>query len=181
LLNRAGFGGSPGDVEKLHGLGREAAVEFLIAGKEMQGAFRLPEWCDMEQAVADAKMRREQFMDAQRARRSAAKSDEADKARRMAFQDFQKENRSHALEAQGWWFNRMLKTSAPLREKMVLFWHDHFATSIQKVKQPVLLMNQNELFRKNAFGSFRDLTQAIVRDPAMMLYLDTEIEQGHAE
>jgi uncharacterized protein (DUF1800 family) len=78
------------------------------------------------------------------------------------------------LEAQGWWFRRMLLTKAPLREKMTLFWHDHFATSIQKVKQPVLMMNQNELFRKNAFGSFKDLTQAILMDPAMLLYLDTE-------
>jgi uncharacterized protein (DUF1800 family) len=68
----------------------------------------------------------------------------------------------------------MLGTDAPLREKMTLFWHDHFATSIQKVKQPVLMVRQNELFRHNAFGSFKDLTHAILMDPAMMLYLDTQ-------
>ena len=82
------------------------------------------------------------------------------------FKDLQKENRQHALESQGWWFRRMLKTESPLREKMTLFWHDHFATSIQKVKQPVLMLKQNELFREHAFGSFKDLTQAILLDPA---------------
>jgi uncharacterized protein (DUF1800 family) len=68
----------------------------------------------------------------------------------------------------------MLTTKAPLREKMTLFWHDHFATSIQKVRQPVLLVKQNDLFRDHAFGNFRELTQQVVRDPAMMLYLDTQ-------
>ncbi len=57
---------------------------------------------------------------------------------------------------------------------MTLFWHDHFATSIQKVKQPVLMIEQNELFREHAFGNFRELTQEVVKDPAMMIYLDTQ-------
>ena len=57
---------------------------------------------------------------------------------------------------------------------MTLFWHDHFVTSIQKVKQPVLMVRQNDLFRRGALGSAKDLTQAILMDPAMMLYLDTQ-------
>jgi uncharacterized protein (DUF1800 family) len=101
-------------------------------------------------------------------------AEEAEKIRRTSSQQMQKDNKRRALESQGWWFRRILVTKAPLREKMTLFWHDHFATSIQKVKQPVLMMMQNELFREYAFGNFRDLTQKIVRDPAMMLYLDTQ-------
>ncbi len=154
-------------------MGREKAVDSLLNPKEALDAFPLPEWCNKERALADARMRIEQFQDARKMKEGMT-PEEADKAKRMAFQDFQKENRRHALEGQGWWFNRILKTSAPLREKMTVFWHDHFATSIQKVKQPVLLMMQNGLFREHAFGSFKDLTQAIVRDPAMMLYLDTQ-------
>ena len=100
--------------------------------------------------------------------------EQADRTRRQFNQQRQREARARSLEAQDWWFKRMLKTKAPLREKMVLFWHDHFATSFQKVKQPVLLMQQNELFRQHATGSFKELTHAIVKDPAMMLYLDTQ-------
>ena len=173
LLSRAGFGGSPGEIGELHGMGRERAVDYLLEPKEALDAFPLPEWCNKERALADARMRIEQFRDAQQNKRDMT-AEEAEKARRMAFQEFQKENRQHSVEAQGWWFQRILRTKAPLREKMTLFWHDHFATSIQKVKQPVLMMNQNALFREHAFGSFRELTQAIVRDPAMMLFLDTQ-------
>jgi len=42
------------------------------------------------------------------------------------------------------------------------------------------MLNQNELFRQHAFGSFRGLTQEILMDPAMLLYLDTgSSRKGH--
>ena len=67
----------------------------------------------------------------------------------------------------------MTQTPVPLLEKMTLFWHGHFATSLQKVKAPRLMLEQNELFREHATGSFRELTKAVCVDPAMMVYLDT--------
>lgn len=173
LLNRAGFGGSPAEIKTFHALGRTKAVDSLIAPTEALDAFPLPDWCNDEQALADQRSRMEQFRSVQQATRSLS-PEEAEKTKREAFQRRQREERQRGLEAQGWWFRRMLKTQAPLREKMTLFWHDHFATSIQKVKQPLLMVRQNELFRREAFGSFKDLTQAILMDPAMMLYLDTQ-------
>jgi uncharacterized protein (DUF1800 family) len=173
LLNRAGFGGDPSEIKTLHALGRQNAVESLIAPSEPMDAFPLPEWAGPEQFRKDLQARFEQRRASQKARR-AADPEAAEMKLREAFKEIQKTNRLHALEGQAWWFRRMLKTRAPLREKMTLFWHDHFATSIQKVKQPVLLIQQNELFRQNAFGSFQKLTQQILLDPAMMLYLDTE-------
>ncbi|HEX7261041.1 MAG TPA: DUF1800 domain-containing protein [Luteolibacter sp.] len=173
LLNRAGFGGSPSSIKALHALGRVKAVNFLIAPTEPLDAFPVPAWCNDEQALADMRARVEQRQAMQKSMRELSPED-ADKLKRDANQEFQKENRQRSLEAQGWWFRRLLETRAPLREKMTLFWHDHFASSIQKVKQPVLMVRQNELFRRNAFGSFRDLTQAVLMDPAMMLYLDTQ-------
>lgn len=173
LLNRAGFGGSPAEIKTFHALGREKAVDSLIAPTEPMDAFPSPSWSNAEQALADMKARRQQFRATQMQTRDLS-PEEVEKAKRETFQEIQKQNRQRALESQAWWFHRMLKTEAPLREKMTLFWHDHFATSIQKVKQPVLMIMQNELFRKNAFGSFKDLTQAILMDPAMMLYLDTQ-------
>ncbi len=173
LLNRAGFGGSPDDVRAFHALGRIKAVDSLISPVEPDDAFPLPAWAIEEQAKADMRERMEKRREVMKSLRGLSPED-AEKKRREAFKDFQRENRMQGLEAQGWWFRRMLLTKAPLREKMTLFWHDHFATSIQKVKEPVLLMRQNQLFREHAFGSFRDLTEAILMDPAMMLYLDTQ-------
>jgi uncharacterized protein (DUF1800 family) len=173
LLNRAGFGGSPDEIKVFHALGRTKAVDSLLVPSEPPTAFPRPAWANEEQALADMRGRIEQRRELQKSLRGRS-PEEVEKIRREAFQKIQKENRRHALEAQAWWFRRMLKTREPLREKMTLFWHDHFATSIQKVKQPVLMLYQNELFRRHAFGSFKDLTQAVLMDPAMMLYLDTQ-------
>ncbi|MEK7951339.1 DUF1800 domain-containing protein [Luteolibacter soli] len=173
LLRRAGFGGSPKDIESFHALGRYKAVESLLAPTEPVDAFNLPAWATHDQALADMKERQEQFQEIRRATRDLS-PEEAEKVRKEYRQKQQRTERQHGIEAQGWWFRRMLKTEAPLREKMVLFWHDHFATSLQKVKQPVLMVMQNELFRRNATGSFKELTHSILKDPAMMLYLDTQ-------
>lgn len=172
LLNRAGFGGSPEEISAFHALGRFKAVDFLISPTEPEDAFPIPAWAKDEQVQADMRARMEKRREIMRSLRGLS-PEEAEKKRREAFQEFQRESRLHGLEAQGWWFRRMLLTKAPLREKMTLFWHDHYATSIQKVKEPILMMKQNRLFREHAFGSFKDLTGAIVMDPAMMLYLDT--------
>lgn len=173
LLNRAGFGGNPADIKAFHALGREAAVESLINPPDDSADFPLPSWADRETAAAAA---RDQLAERRETMRSFAglSPEEADRKRRELQNKLQQAARRHTLEAQGWWFRRMHKTTSPLREKMTLFWHDHFATSAQKVREPVLLINQNELFRKHAFGSFSDLTRAIVNDPAMMIYLDSQ-------
>jgi uncharacterized protein (DUF1800 family) len=173
LLNRAGFGGSPDEIKALHAKGRTKAVELMLGTSEPPDAFPVPEWATEERMREDMRQRivqRRELMQSS----SDLSPEQAEEKRREAFKEIQMENRQHALESQGWWFRRMAKTANPLREKMTLFWHDHFATSIQKVKQPVLMLKQNELFREHAFGSFKDLTQAILLDPAMMLYLDTQ-------
>jgi len=173
LLNRAGFGGCPNEIKTFHALGREKAVDSLFADPDESSVFPLPEWATVERAVADMRGRVEQRRETQKAMRNLS-PEEAEKVRREGFKKMQEENRRHALEGQAGWFRRMMKTRCPLREKMTLFWHDHFATSVQKVKQPVLMVWQNELFRKHALGSFKSLTHEILMDPAMLLYLDTQ-------
>jgi len=74
-----------------------------------------------------------------------------------------------------WWLDRMIRTKRPLQERMVLFWHDHFATSVSKVNVPnglKYLYWQNLLERQYATGNFRDLLKGINRDPAMLWWLD---------
>lgn len=73
------------------------------------------------------------------------------------------------------WIFRMARSAQPLREKLALFWHDHFACQASKVVRPILMQQQLDLFRRFAAGSFRDLLHAIARDPAMLVFLDNRI------
>jgi uncharacterized protein (DUF1800 family) len=73
----------------------------------------------------------------------------------------------------GWWLRRMIRSPQQLREKMTLFWHGHFATSIDKVQDVELMVTQNELLRANALESFSTLVHGIAKDPAMLIYLDS--------
>ncbi len=173
LLNRAGFGGSPSEIKTFHALGRTQAVDLLISPTEPLDQFPMPAWSTDEAIVAEMRDRQESRKAFKKAEKELS-AEAAEKIKQEARQKLQKSNREHALEAQAWWFRRMLKTQAPLREKMTLFWHDHFATSIQKVDRPAFLIRQNDLFRQYALGSFKDLTQAILLDPAMLFYLDAQ-------
>lgn len=72
-----------------------------------------------------------------------------------------------------WWLHVMLNTPHPLRERIALFWHSHFATSAAKVTESRLMQRQNALLRENALGPFRPLLAAMAQDPAMLLWLDS--------
>lgn len=72
-----------------------------------------------------------------------------------------------------WWLDRMLKTAYPLREKMTLFWHNHFATSNAKVQNARYMLGQYHLMQKHALGSFSEMLIEMGTDPAMMVWLDT--------
>ncbi len=74
----------------------------------------------------------------------------------------------------GWWIMRILQTQHPLQEKMTLFWHDHFATSADKVKAPMSMYLQNEIMRRNAVGNFGTMLHEVSKDPAMIVWLDNE-------
>jgi hypothetical protein len=76
-------------------------------------------------------------------------------------------------EIRGWWLYCMLQAGHPLREKMALFWHNHFATSIAKVQNPVMMFRQNCLIRAHSLGHFRPFVHAIAKDPAMLFWLDS--------
>ena len=75
------------------------------------------------------------------------------------------------------WLYRMLYSSHPLREKLTLFWHNHFATSNAKVQNTRHMLGQYELMRRHAQGNFRTLLTDMSRDPAMMIWLDTTQSQ----
>ena len=77
-----------------------------------------------------------------------------------------------ARELQEWWFDLMEQPEHGLREKMTLFWHNHFTSELYVVYVAQYFYIQNRLFREYAFGSFRELTGKVTIDPCMLRYLD---------
>jgi uncharacterized protein (DUF1800 family) len=77
-------------------------------------------------------------------------------------------------QARAWLVARMLRCEHQLREKVALFWHGHFATSIAKVRDLGWMMRQYRLFLDLGLGRFGELLAAVTRDPAMIRWLDNE-------
>jgi Protein of unknown function (DUF1800) len=82
-------------------------------------------------------------------------------------------HRNNTFELRAWWLYCMLNSGDPLREKMTLFWHNHFATSIAKVERPPLMFEQNRLMRKHALGKFGPFLLDMSKDAAMLVWLDS--------
>ena len=158
LLNRAGFGGTPDEINALHAKGPDGAVAAVLNGDDDTDLFPPPAASEAEDIQA-LKERAQAMTEAER-------------------EIFKKEQgrleREKMIELRAWWLNRMRWTTFPAREKALLFWHGHWATSVEKVKEPFLMWQQNETLRAFALGSFRRMALGMSRDPAMMRYLDVQ-------
>ncbi len=75
-------------------------------------------------------------------------------------------------EIVAWWVDQMTASRRPIEERLTWFWHDHFATSAEKVETPYLMWRHVQTLRRHATGSFAELLRAVSRDAAMLLYLD---------
>jgi uncharacterized protein (DUF1800 family) len=144
LLRRAGFGGSSEEIRQLQLLGPSLAVEQLLTFSNNDQTGDNPH--DVEKTLLEV-------LDANGGKIGNAQG-------------------AAILSLQGWWLHKMLNTNQPLKEKLVLFWHGHFATGLDKVRNAFALKNQNELFRRLGTGKFDALTLQVAKDPAMLRYLD---------
>ena len=156
LLARTSFGGTPADIEVLRPLTYEAAVDYLLNGVRQQPRTAAPAWVNEPPPLERRTM-----------------SEEEQKA-------FRAHMREHELALKGWWYQEMLSTDSPLTERLTLFWHNHFTSSLQKVRWPAFLYQQNLLLRQHAVGNFRTFLHAIAKDPAMILYLDSQTNRKGA-
>ena len=95
-----------------------------------------------------------------------------DVARQLANQEERRREREEVARLQAWWLERVHHPASPLREKMTLFWHGHFATSAQKVKSSWHTWHLNHVLRVHALGNFRDLVINVGKSPSMLHYLD---------
>lgn len=148
LLARSGFGGTPAEIEALLPMTREEAVAAILKRAGDRAVTPPPAWDAAWQPAERAGM---------------------SEAERLALRDTQREQ---GRDLKAWWLTEMRVTPSPLTEVMTLFWHNHFTSSLAKVKAPALLYRQNVLLRRHALGNFAALLHAVARDPAMLVYLD---------
>lgn len=80
---------------------------------------------------------------------------------------------SDPVQLRVWWLYSMIEGGHPLREKLTLFWHNHFATSYAKIRSTKLMFEQNTLLRKHALGKFRPFLLDVSKDTAMLVWLDS--------
>ena len=158
LLNRAGFGGSPSEIERLAGLGPDQAISFLIDYEIIPDPTLDPDW-----AKPDPERMRKI--------RDVNQHGTPDEKKQMQ-QEEGKLQREWMMELRGWWLQRMVRGPRPFQEKMVLFWHGHFATSVDKVRDAYFMWRQNELFRRLATGNWQELLTDEGKDTAMLIWLD---------
>lgn len=158
LLNRAGFGGPPLAIQQLADLQMAGAVSHLIDFEKIPDYTPAPEWAHPEPGRLEAL-------------RQAYKSGTPEE-RRLAQQAEQKMQFQRMVELRGWWLDRMAKGPRPFQEKMTLFWHGHFATSSEKVRESYYMWRQNELFRRLATDNWLRLLLEMGKDPAMLVWLD---------
>jgi uncharacterized protein (DUF1800 family) len=71
-----------------------------------------------------------------------------------------------------WWAGLMLNQDRSVREKMTLFWHNHFATECLTVQDSKLSYKHHALLRSMCLGNFKELVKQITIDPAMLIYLN---------
>jgi len=182
LLERAGFGGTPEEIAQLAAMTPEAAVRRLVYHKD--SANDLPAFD--HSGIHDAGL--EPFPASRPAATDLAKQTGESMGikvkpsgnRRLQpvankFFYWLRASRLETHRVAYWWANRMLATRRPLEEKMALFWHGHFATSEEKVRDYRKMLKQNELFRAQGTGNFRDLLIGVAQDPAMLAFLDAGV------
>lgn len=172
LLNRAGFGGTPSEIEKLRRLGPEKAVDFLVDYEKIPDETPTPSWAKPGQGPFKAGDAFREFARQMREAKTEEDRKRIDAERRKRQQEEQRKEITRVLELRGWWLERMVQGARPLQEKLTLFWHGHFATSALKVRNAYFMYLQNETFRQHASGNWLELLTAMAKDPAMLIWLD---------
>ena len=181
LIERAGFGATPEEIRRLAAMSAREAVDWIVDYDSID-ASALAEFD--ESKVWDPRMdpfppsRAEAVRIARENGTSLGESarPEGSSRRLQPIVDkFFYALRANTFETRRlalWWAQRMVATTRPLEEKLTFFWHGHFATSEAKVRDYRMMLVQNRMLRARASASFRDLLLGIMRDPAMLVYLD---------
>jgi uncharacterized protein (DUF1800 family) len=180
LLERAGFGGTPEEIARLAAMTPDEAVSHLVDYKSVPNDHLEP---FDPSGVWDPGLR--DFPPSRVAATRRAERDgealgvkvkpQGERRLQPVVDRFFYWLRATLLETRrlaNWWADRMVATARPLEEKMALFWHGHFATGEEKVRDYRKMEQQLALLHAQATGNFRDLLIEVARGPAMLAYLD---------
>ncbi len=183
LLERAGFGGTPEEIQALAKLTPAQAVARLV---RYEGVDKSPLPAFDESGIHDPGL--EPFPPSRPAVTDMAKEKgealgikvkpEGNRRLQPVVNEFFYWLRASVLETNRvayWWADRMLTSPRPLQEKMALFWHGHFASNEAKVRDYRKLLGELQIFENQGTGNFRDLTVAVAQSPAMLAFLDAGV------
>ena len=182
LLERAGFGGAPGEIQRLAGMKPQQAVDYLVDYEELDNSF-LAEFDESdifykgypatENYFATAFKDLYKYGDMYGVKLLPPDSGplHMQAAVTEAFYVYIADGYETKRLAE-WWGERMVRTNRPLEEKLAYFWHGHFATSNAKALRYDLMKLHYETLRDNGLGSFKDLLIAVSQDPQMLIWLD---------
>ena len=174
LLNRAGFGGTPQQIATLQNMGLAGAVRHLVEYD------RVP--ADLPDPRVDADLIRPPTDEEKLAYATARKDNDEEALEQLRAKVIERQgmDRRQMRDLAKWWLARMIQTPRPLEEKLTLLWHGHFASNFRSVRDSHLLWQQNQFFRTHAAGSFADLARGIIRDPAMIVFLNNNQNRKRA-
>ncbi len=180
LLERAGFGGTPEEIEALAAMTPEAAVASLVDYESADNSHLAPFehsglWDPTLKNFPVSRPAATELAERTGESMGVRVKPGGDRPVQPVANRFFYWLRATLLETRrvaAWWANRMVVSNRPLEEKMALFWHGHFANGEDKIRDYRKMLVQLELFHKHATGSFRDLLVAIAQDPAMLIFLD---------
>ena len=183
LMERAGFSGSPQEIARVHAMGLHGAVDYFV---NFNGApaVTLPPFD--HSGIFDEGL--DPFPPSRPATTALAEKNGevfgikvkpgGNRPMQAIVNKFFYWLRASRLETDRvayWWARRMLLSPRPLEEKMALFWHGHFATNEDKVRDYRKMHKQLTLFQTQGLGNFRDLLIAVAQDPAMLAFLDAGV------
>jgi len=163
LYNRAGFGISYADLQKL---------SKKKLNKVVDGLFKSPDKDESLALVDSSESKRQLLVQAG----LYAKKDLTDEEKKMRQEIVRMQNEvSRDLNIA--WVNKMINTATPLTEKMTLFWHGHFAC---RSNNPMYAQQLNNIQRTHGLGDFRTLLIEVSKSPAMLQYLNNQQNRkGH--
>jgi uncharacterized protein (DUF1800 family) len=181
LIERAGFGGTPEQIQRLASMTPQQVVDALVDYEAVDARNFKP---FDESGIWDPGMDPFPPSRAEAVRRAREHGEAlgekvlpvgAKRRLQPVVDKFFYSLTANQIETQRlglWWANRMLSSPRPLEEKLTLFWHGHFASSEGKIRDYRMMLRQNVMFRERASGQLRDLLVSILKDPAMLVYLD---------
>jgi hypothetical protein len=182
LLAHAGFGGTPDEIQKLGDLGLEHAVASLVHYEQAPNPKLTPFvesglWDPSLKGFPDSRPEATDRAEQRGESMGVATKPSGNRPVQPVSDRFFYWLRATMLETRRvgyWWANRMAATTHPLEEKMALFWHGHFATHENKVRDYRKMLQQIALFERQATGNARQLTIEVAQNPAMLYFLDAQ-------